>query len=171
MTSNLGALSDLELLTILSLHEPLLRVKDGSRRAAYTTSTSVSHLVRYMEDGQGEALSVLPRVSTFLFSLGFNLCFLSDSLPLQYNFPLILLFQLYLCLPVTFCVAKRHGTCKLHHLLESQFFFDDGFSSQGLMVVDLTVRNKHLSVSCVIWEHTAFLLRLCPDRTEEHNLS
>ena len=141
-------------------------------RAAYTTSTSVSHLVRYMEDGQGEALSVLPRVSTFLFSLSFNLCFLSDSLPLQYNFPLILLCQLYLCLPATFCVAKRHGTCKLHHLLESQFFlFDDGFSSQGLMVVDLTVRNKHLSGSCVIWEHMAFLLRLCSDRTEVHNLS
>lgn len=141
-------------------------------RAAYSMSPNVSHLVRCMEDGQGEALSVLPRVSTFLFSLSFNLCFLSDSLPLQYNFPVILLFQLYLCLPVTFCVAKRHGTCKLHHLLESQFFlFDDGFSSQGLMVVDLTVRNKHRSVSCVIWEHTAFLLRLCSDRTEVHNLS
>lgn len=45
---------------------------------------------------------------------------------------------------------------------------DDDLSSQDLIEIDLTVGNKHLSVSGIIWECRASFLLLCSDKTAIH---
>lgn len=153
--SNLGVVSSLALLTILYGEGPLLRVRHGLKQGGPLVLQALLHHMWGVRAG----FSVLPGVSTFLslspltgvwFSPSPKWCF-------SHYFPLMLLFQISLPTCHILCCKKTLKTCRINDLMGSLWFFlfDDGFSSWDRIEIDLTVRNKHFSVSCLAWECTA----------------